>query len=112
MGKYVLIGAFAVVLFAGCKTVTGVTYHHFDPNDGSYWMTTLTTRDFGKQTAQFWRCANHEDGPACVMARFLQCPAGADCTLKASAIASQVNLDPGYPPANREGQRKPGPQMP
>ena len=96
MGRLALVPVLALMLFAGCKTVTGITYHHFDPNDGSYWMTTINTRDFGRQTAQFWRCTNDADGPACVQAKFVNCPAGANCGLAASSIASQVNLDHGY----------------
>lgn len=110
--KYVLLGACALVLFSGCKTATGITYHHFDPNDGSYWMTTLNAKQFGPQTAQFWRCTNYSDGPACVLAKFITCPKGADCSLEASSIASQVNLDPGVAPPRQGKAAVPGPVTP
>jgi uncharacterized protein YceK len=110
--RYVLLGAFVLVLFSGCKTVTGITYHHFDPNDGSYWMTTLNVKQFGPQSAKFWRCANYADGPACVLAKFIDCPKGADCSVDAASISSQVNLDAGCATIRKSRAPTPGPVTP
>jgi hypothetical protein len=89
-----LVAVFAVV---GCATAAGVSYHHFDPKDGSYWMTVMKDEGLEGQSVTLWRCSNNAGGPACIQARIVGCTDATGCSIRANRITGQVNLDPHYP---------------
>jgi hypothetical protein len=88
----VLCGLMMLVLFSGCASnaqFAGLSYHHSNPADGSYWMTIVGDKTDSALAASLWRCENKPEGPRCVQAKLLSCTNQSECEIVARVIAQQ-----------------------
>jgi hypothetical protein len=93
-----------LLLLAGCATGNNlaITYHHWEPDEKAYWMTTIIRNPDADDTASLWRCMNYSDGPACVQVKMVYCNRNTGvCEFKVTTVdGSDRVIDAAQPPSS------------